>query len=145
MSELKLRPPSPSHKSWLCLRCDFTRRICRCSWAEAAGSSQRARCMRTRRSSVLAWLAGHGWRSSGCFAATPYRVGLGTIPCPRLGEILNAVKLPLTRRIRDRTGEEVQVNARTAHCGGLASVPGSDFGVGQVLWTEAADESAAGY
>src|SRR6266436_8607963 len=144
MPELKLRPPSRSHKSWLCPRCDFTRRICRCSWAEAAGLSPRARCMRTRRSSVLAWRAGRGWRSNGCFAAIRFPADLGTIPCRKPGETLNQVQPPLTRRIRDRTGEEVQVNARVAHCGGLTPFPRSDFGVGKIFWAEAADESAAG-
>src|SRR6266436_5307942 len=144
MPELKLRPPSRSHKSWLCPRCDFTRRICRCSWAEAAGLSPRARCMRTRRSSVLAWRAGRGERSNGCFAAIRYPADLGTIPCRKPGETLNTVQPLPTRRIRERTGEEVQVNARAAHCSGLTLVPSSDPGLGQVFWAQTSYSPSAG-
>src|SRR6267378_2878451 len=63
---------------------------------------------------------------------TPFLTLLPTIPFP-----------DQKRRIRERTAEEVQINARAAHCGGLAPVTRRDFTLGQVFRSQTADELTA--
>src|SRR5205823_5648921 len=66
-----------------------------------------------------------------------------SISSPFLTKSHPALQADQKRRIRERTAEEIEVDARAAHCGGLAPVAGRDPALGQVLRTETADDLAA--